>query len=349
MPTATIDSKGSQFFYTDSGPVPGSSDYTTLVIYHGSAFTGDTFHKLLPLGAKDNVRLVILNRRDYAGSSKYTDAELDDLNAARKTALERIALDVANFLVWFVDTQHPPPASADGKTGGLALMGWSLGNAMPLALFAHPEVVPKETYAKLEPYVRLLILYDPPFLTFGHDQPPDVYSPFTDPAFKTPQEIFDNFQYWVSGYYDHPDLGSRTVRGMDFSKRGKDASAGHFTPKEMAKNYDGLAAARTEAPMIFNMKNVLRQQAQRALFDEEMVRTILPRTKVVHQYCTRTNWFCAYGFIETERQYKEQLAQGKKVRPIAFQEIKEANHFVHWDDPERFWKATAEAIHGNLH
>lgn len=38
MPTAPVDDNGIQLFYTDSGPVPGSTDYTTLVIFHGSAF-----------------------------------------------------------------------------------------------------------------------------------------------------------------------------------------------------------------------------------------------------------------------------------------------------------------------
>jgi hypothetical protein len=40
MPLAPVDNNGTELFYLDSGPVPGSTDYTTLVIYHGSAFTG---------------------------------------------------------------------------------------------------------------------------------------------------------------------------------------------------------------------------------------------------------------------------------------------------------------------
>lgn len=43
MPQAPVDNKGTELFYTDSGPVPGSNDYTTLVIYHGSAYTGREF------------------------------------------------------------------------------------------------------------------------------------------------------------------------------------------------------------------------------------------------------------------------------------------------------------------
>ena len=45
MPQAPIDHKGTVLFYTDSGPVQNSTDYTTLVIYHGSAFTGREYHR----------------------------------------------------------------------------------------------------------------------------------------------------------------------------------------------------------------------------------------------------------------------------------------------------------------
>jgi len=40
MSTAPVDNNGTQLFFTDSGPVEFSDDYTTLVIYHGSGFTG---------------------------------------------------------------------------------------------------------------------------------------------------------------------------------------------------------------------------------------------------------------------------------------------------------------------
>jgi len=41
MPSATLDLGDAEIklFYTDTGPVE-SADYTTLVIYHGYAFTG---------------------------------------------------------------------------------------------------------------------------------------------------------------------------------------------------------------------------------------------------------------------------------------------------------------------
>jgi hypothetical protein len=35
-----IDSKGTQIFFMDTGTIPNSADYTTVIIYHGMLFTG---------------------------------------------------------------------------------------------------------------------------------------------------------------------------------------------------------------------------------------------------------------------------------------------------------------------
>jgi hypothetical protein len=38
----------------------------------------------------NKLRVIIWNRRDYRGSTKYTDAELDDLKAGRKVFQDRL-------------------------------------------------------------------------------------------------------------------------------------------------------------------------------------------------------------------------------------------------------------------
>lgn len=119
----------------------------------------DTFHKLFSLAAASNVRVVALNRRDYAGSTKYTDDNLKDLNAGDKAFMERLGLEVAHFLLWFAEKHNIPKISADRKSGGFAVMGWSMGNATPMALLGYPDVVGKQNYEKLEPYFRKLVLY----------------------------------------------------------------------------------------------------------------------------------------------------------------------------------------------
>ncbi|PBK85367.1 hypothetical protein ARMGADRAFT_1018040 [Armillaria gallica] len=332
-----VDANGTVLFFTDSGPVTGSTDYTTVVIFHGSAFTGHTFHKLLPMAAENNLRLVILNRRHYAGSTKYTDEELAELREGKTEFLQRLGSESAYFLAWFIKTNDIPKISADGKSGGLATIGWSFGTATPLAILSHPEVIPTETYDALGPYFRQMIFYDPPHLAFGYDQPLDRYNPFADPDLKTTEAMFANFGYWVSTYYDHPDLASRSPDGLDFSKRGTRPSIENMTPDDMKVGFDGETAGRMEFPMYFPpMQPTIRQQTETALYDEEAIKKILPKLEIVHQFCTASPWYCAWAFFENKR-----LAP---KRPIRYIEIPGANHFVHWDDPKAYMEATVKGL-----
>jgi len=174
----------------------------------------------------------------------------------------------------------------------------------------------------------LLSRADPPFLVFGDDQPPVGYSPFADPNFPTPQAAFENFQYWVSEYYEHPDLTSRSINDLNFDKHGIHPSLDNMTEEELAVNFDPVAAARTELPMFVQMQPVLKIQSQTCLFDEKMASKVLPQLEVVYIYCAKAPWNCIWAMIETERRYKEHLKLGHQVRPIKFLEIEGGNHFV---------------------
>jgi hypothetical protein len=86
------------------------------------------------------------------------------------------------------------------------------------------------------------------------------------------------------------------------------------------------------------MQPVLKAQAQSALFNEANATDVLPKLQVVFMWSTRTPWHCAWAFIETEKQLKQHVSQGHKVRPIRFIEIEGTNHFV------RFYLVLSEFI-----
>ena len=48
----------------------------------------ETFKRIIPLAGRHNVRLVIVNRRDYPGSSPYTDEEINSVKSATAEAIE---------------------------------------------------------------------------------------------------------------------------------------------------------------------------------------------------------------------------------------------------------------------
>jgi len=101
-----------------------------------------------------------------------------------------------------------------------------------------------------------------------------------------------------------------------------------MTAEEMKFNVDGVAAGR-EVPMFSApMQSAIREMAKRALSDEDLTQSILPGVEIIFETCDETTWDCAWGFIETERQYKANVAAGRKIRPMRFIDIKGANHFV---------------------
>lgn len=118
-----------------------------------------SFDKLNPNAYASNVRLILVNRRGYAGSSTYTNEELNDLKADRQVCLEGIAAEIARFLAWLIEQEGIPRVSEDGKNGGLSVMGWSMGAADALAVLGQPNVISKEVYDRLEPSFRQVILY----------------------------------------------------------------------------------------------------------------------------------------------------------------------------------------------
>ena len=81
----------------------------------------------------------------------------DDL--AHKAFLRDRGLETAYFLKWIIDEMKIPRASEDGKAGGLALMGWSLGNATTIAFLRYLKTYPSELVAALEPYLRTFFIY----------------------------------------------------------------------------------------------------------------------------------------------------------------------------------------------
>ncbi|KAG6878224.1 hypothetical protein C0992_008439 [Termitomyces sp. T32_za158] len=323
--------EGINIYFSDSRAPPSSSDYTTLIILHGSAFNGECFEKIHTFSHEYNLRTVIWNRREYPGSTKYTDAEIQDLHHGRKVFLDRLAIQVGDFVRQFVEREGIPKISEDRKTGGFAILGWSMGTATAMPLFSDKSLFSKKTYALLESYVKDLILDDPPHLSFGIDLPRDakVYNPWADPDYKTPEELYQNFTFWVSSYYDHPDFHAASLPDLDFHKRTDHTTIASWTPAQFQRFYTQSAATRSELPMYAqSMQPTLNDLAQRVLYDGRLTETFFPKVPVTYISATRTNWQCAWGYLKTKGRYEEEVAKGHKVRNMRFFVVEGGNHFV---------------------
>jgi len=328
MPLGAADAKGTQLFFTDTGPVPSSTNYTTLVVIHGTSFNGGTFKRLPPLGLQRNIRTVLVNRREYKGSTPYTDDELAELNQGKKEFLERIGKELAYFLATFAESHNIPKASADLKSGGIALMGWSMGHHATMALLGHPGIASSDTYSKLEPYLRHFIMYDPPLTSLGYPIPTNGYHPFRDPAFETSEQRVANFGVWLSEYYSHPGFDSRSLADLDFREHGDNSSLRDLTPDDRAQILEKIPVDRVDLPLVLKSQQELGNQTKRALFDPDLAKSIFPDIPITYIECKSSNWYCVSSFFETERRVKELQSAGTPARNIKFVELADANHFV---------------------
>lgn len=143
----------------------------------------DTFSRLLPLATASHVRLVVLSRRGYSGSTAYSMEEISDLDPAVtydrgdscvemtpandqlsghfSTFMKQRAAEMAQFLAWFIDNEQIPPRSTDtgGVHGGISLLGWSLGNTTSLSLLAYADTLDPVLVKKLEGYLRKIVVF----------------------------------------------------------------------------------------------------------------------------------------------------------------------------------------------
>ncbi len=119
----------------------------------------DNFEHLLPLAHKSNFRLVIPQRKDYSGSSKYTDAEVAVLNENPRVFFENAGLTLARFVDHIIQNTKVYKPSEDRSKGGISIVGWSLGATHAMAMFAERIQLDDSTYSTIEPYVNSLVLY----------------------------------------------------------------------------------------------------------------------------------------------------------------------------------------------
>ncbi|KAL0563546.1 hypothetical protein V5O48_018520 [Marasmius crinis-equi] len=347
-----------RLFFTDSGAPPDSTDYTTIVAVHGFGFSGVCFEKLQSQAHAYNLRVVALNRRDYAGSTPFSDDELDALKGGDDTrargSIERLGLHIALFLRKFVEEEGVPSVTNAGngrKRGGLAVMGWSMGALTAIAPFANPNALGEETYGVLKGYIRDLILYDPPFIVLGLPIPTSInpeklHFPHAPPNVKhrEPQEIFENFVRFVGSRYQYEIRdGVATPASIEESgslPRTEQCVMDLWSRDEFERLTD-VAASMGADMLLLGWQGLLNETTQKVLFDEKVAKTFFPELKITHFSAPHSFWMTGVACMEIRRMYREKEAV---VRPIEFVELEGADHFVHYTDPESLLKVVKGVV-----
>ncbi|EJD01416.1 uncharacterized protein FOMMEDRAFT_111212 [Fomitiporia mediterranea MF3/22] len=382
-----VDDNGTELAYIDSGK-PSGDTYTTLVCVHGHSYHAQNFSRLLALAKKHNLRIIALNRRDYTGSTPFSQAELqvlkDGTDSEKHEFMRARGLEIAKFLVWVIKELKIPRASEDGTAGGLALLGWSLGNITTIAFLGNLSSFPEDIVQTLEPYLRTFIMYELPDNCFGYPRPEGYYHPFEDASI--PERIRGiSFGKWVSSYYEHPAYkvesssvepstttttttttntgsvfppGNRTLDALQLrapKKSARPCTLDKFTPNEILTCVDIAPGPRSEWPLWHLPSSLLQEQKRRAfLAGSEQIasdseaggneKLRLPKLKI-HVICGLASlWVVQWETWNLEEEYLKWASEGKERRPVKFVPVEGANHFLHWDDSEQFLKLCSDGI-----
>jgi pimeloyl-ACP methyl ester carboxylesterase len=109
-------------------------------------------------------RFVAINRRSFPGSTPFSPDELNIVmnggnDQQRDVEIEARGHEIASFIDIFTQKQNLPPISDDGKSGGIILLGWSLGNALSLAAISSSHSLSHDVRSRFASSIRALIVY----------------------------------------------------------------------------------------------------------------------------------------------------------------------------------------------
>ncbi|KLO13387.1 hypothetical protein SCHPADRAFT_828048 [Schizopora paradoxa] len=327
-----VDDDGDkEFAFLDSGS-PGGDAYKTLAFVHGHTYHSNVFSRLFPLAANYNLRIIAVNRRDYVGSSPFSQTELDDLHCddvdRLKAFMRMRGLEIAAFLVWAIRELELPLKDETGRPG-LSLIGWSLGNITTMAFLCYAATYPPEVIQTLEKYLGGLYIYDFAYNGMGYESPPGAYHPLTSTKVhsKDTPTIFHDF-IWT--YYQHPSLEERKLSDLHMKPpEGDEHTKSFFSPEELAACTDKTPANRSEIqfyPTHKAITPVLRDQFKNTvLLDSHCT---LSHLNVRFLACTATIWTILWGMWVAEEEVNQWKVKGESMRPVTFEWANGENHFV---------------------
>ncbi|KAJ6506415.1 Alpha/Beta hydrolase protein [Mycena vitilis] len=339
MPSLTLDN-GVQFAYTDSGAVEG--DYTTCVVIHGHTFHNGTFQRLSALAQSNYLRIIAVNRREYPGSSPYSPEDLAIFargdETQRASLLEQQGRDLALFMDGLIGKLSLP------ETGGIALIGWSMGTLFLLSLLSSIDTLPTDSQARLSSFVRTVILLQTPLHSLGLPEPAGRVIPYTDPEIP-PEARGPTYAKWIASYFIHGELSTHTLANLtytdtDLRKRPPTetlqpemlSSMADFGP---ADKYENIVALPPFAGLV-------RKQMSKALFDPA-VRRAWGRAKFWNMYGSAEPWHIIYAGWVIEEQSRAAAASTPELI-IHSKVVDGANHFLVWEDPERAINALKDCL-----
>lgn len=118
------------------------------------------FKKLFPIAKEHGFRIIGIHRRDYSPTTALTEDEVKLLHEGsdgQKEWLRQRGVELAKFLHNFIDKNSIPPTQGE-NSGGLAVVGWSLGTIMVQAMISNLDSLPQSVLKDLSGHLHTVIL-----------------------------------------------------------------------------------------------------------------------------------------------------------------------------------------------
>jgi len=334
-----VNDSGIQIAYTDTG-APSQSPYITIVAVPGMCFSAAIFKRVQSVAIKRGVRFVALNRRNYPGTTPYNEEEIKVISSGTKEQRDAWHRDrgheVGMFIHKLIVRENLPPISADRRTGGVILLGWSIGAGDVNNTIAHADTLPSEVRTSLASYMRSMIVQDSHRVMLGDSMEPKHYTPLMDDQIP-PEDRLEKFGYWVSSYFQHGDLSTRNLDVLSWVEPSTihPATLSNMTADEKKEIICIDKEPAYEVPYMVGSKEQFADAYRKAFFGES-VRTLFPGFKASFMAGELSPAFAISSYWMLENDIKE---TGKSFN-LRF--IPDSNHFIHWDDPEEALKIYLE-------
>ncbi|KAI0644096.1 hypothetical protein C8Q79DRAFT_913914 [Trametes meyenii] len=337
---------GVELAFLDSGAPPThtkTSPYTTIFALHGETWYSPLFTKIIAIAPASNVRFVAITRRDYNGSTPYNTADLGVLSNGTETQrtdfLQARGLEIARFIGKFTQQYDLPAVSSDGQHGGIALLGWSFGNAFSLTTLSNVHHYPPDLQYLLHTRLRSLIMHEAVPLALGTPLPPQAWWPQLDSSIPAALQGPASVQ-WLTSYFQHGNLSTRDPSILSYivPDIARPPSVFNMTKAQVAQMTNLGPIAGSDGLLIVNCASLLEASYRKALFDRT-VRAALPRMKVSLLVGDVSLAFSLVGLWTVQED--DEAAGGAFVRSRLVHGI---NHFAAWDEPEQTMSLYLESL-----
>ncbi|KAI9066184.1 hypothetical protein FKP32DRAFT_1566420 [Trametes sanguinea] len=335
---------GVQLAYLDSGvPPQHASRYTTIFALHGEVYYSPVFQKIIALAPSANIRFVAITRRDYNGSTPYDATEIQTLSngtSAEKAAFLRArGSEIVNFIDRFNKAHDLPPISSNGQEGGIALLGWSFGNAFTLATLSNIHTYAAPLKDLLASRLRALILHEPVPFALGTPIAPGSWWPQLDDSIPVDIQGPATVQ-WLTSYFQHGNISTRdpSVLSLILPSIARPPSIFNMTQAQVDGMTNIAPSLGSDGLLLVNGAPQLLDSYRSALFNAS-VRNALPRMKASLIVGDMSLQFGITGFWNVQED--NEAAGGGFVN---FTLVHGFNHFAHWDEPEKIMALYAESL-----